>query len=86
MFTRVLIRVFTQNEILDTRIMTELFVDKGYSKRTSCPKSFEKLFLTLKSGIQMETKFSVLFHGKKNIAKNQKLITIYVRITVNGGR
>jgi conjugative transposon TraM protein len=34
----------------------------------------------------METNFSVLFHGKKNIAKNEKLITIYVRITVNGER
>ncbi|HEX4372133.1 MAG TPA: site-specific integrase [Puia sp.] len=34
----------------------------------------------------METNFSVLFHGKKNIAKNEKLITIYMRVTANSDR
>jgi hypothetical protein len=34
----------------------------------------------------METNFSVLFHGKKNIAKNEKLITIYTRVTANSDR
>ena len=34
----------------------------------------------------METKFSVLFWGKKNITKNNKLLTIYLRVTVSDGR
>jgi site-specific recombinase XerD len=34
----------------------------------------------------METKFSVLFWGKKNIKKNKKMLTIYLRVTLPDGR
>lgn len=49
-------------------------------------RQLEKVFLTIKNIGIMETRLSILFYAKKSLQNSNKILAVYLRVTINGKR